>query len=107
MSNNEQRDELAAIYVDTLNRGHGMIDRPKQGVRAADAIIAAGYAKVDHVEYAASHKHAGLEVADEDGDLFTERGYFEDYFDEYGNATLMQRAVGPWMPLEPEAEATP
>lgn len=41
----DQRDELAAIYVDTLNRGHGMIGRPEQGLRAADAILAAGYRK--------------------------------------------------------------
>ena len=39
------RDELAGIYVQTLNAGHGVIDRPEQGLRAADAILAAGYTK--------------------------------------------------------------
>lgn len=39
------RDELAAIYVETLNRGHGVIERPEQGLKAADAILAAGYRK--------------------------------------------------------------
>lgn len=38
-------DELAAIYVETLNRGHGMIERQEQGILAAASILAAGYSK--------------------------------------------------------------
>ncbi len=40
-----ERDELAKIYVDTLNAGHGVVNRPAQGLRAAAAILAAGYRK--------------------------------------------------------------
>lgn len=37
--------EIAGIYIDTINRGHGVITRFEQGNRAAEAILAAGYRK--------------------------------------------------------------
>lgn len=102
----DQRDELARIALDVMFPPNGSLPDdpmtwPATVHKIADAVLAAGYSKADHTEYAADHKFAGLEFADEDDALFTERDYFEGYFDEYGNATLMQREVGPWVPLEP------
>jgi hypothetical protein len=54
------RDELAGIYMYTLNMGHGMVSRPEQGNRAADAILAAGYRKPRIIGYA---------VVDRDGHM--------------------------------------
>ena len=45
-----ERDELAGIYMYILNMGHGMIPRPEQGNRAADAILSAGYRKPRTIE---------------------------------------------------------
>ena len=121
-SNTTQRDELARelFIADNSNqsREQSIVDwewfeatdnyrgRIQHYKDMAAGMIAAGYSKVDHVEYAAAHKHAGLEFADEDDELFADRAYFKEYFEEYGNATLMQRTVGPWVPLEPTTEAT-
>lgn len=38
-------DDLAEIYVRTLNNGHGVMERSEQGIIAAAAIISAGYRK--------------------------------------------------------------
>lgn len=48
-----QLAELAGIYTDTLNRGHGIISRFEQGNRAAEKILAAGYRKPRVIETAA------------------------------------------------------
>lgn len=96
MSNEERGpvDDLAQ-FIRHIDGDHSM------GAGAlAEAIVGAGYFKADHTEYAADHKHSALEFSDEDGDLFTDRAEFEWTFEEYGNVTLMQRTVGPWVPLE-------
>lgn len=102
MNNNERGpvDDLAQ-FIRRIDGNHSM------GAGAlAEAIINAGYFKVDHIEYAADHKYAGLEFVDEDGELYTDRATFERDFEDFRNATLMQRTVGPWVPIEPTTEAT-
>lgn len=65
------RDELARIYIDTLNRGHGMIERSEQGNRAADAILAAGYRKPRTLGFIVVD--AETKQIDWDGDLHPSR----------------------------------
>ena len=117
MSKESARDELARdiFLADNANGPEEQMlkdwaitkqDRPiavSYCYAIADGLIAKGYGKADHVEYAADHKHAGLEFADEDDELYADRAAFERDFEDFHNATLMQRRVGPWIPLEPSA----
>lgn len=88
---NTERDELASIIDD---RWHGYGYNP-QG--AADAILAAGYRRIDHTEYALDHKSSDLQFTDDEGDLWTDEDYVKHYASEYGDtAPLMKRHVTEW-----------
>lgn len=93
----EQLNEMRATITKTLGTSP---DAAGQADQIAEALAAAGFVKEDHVEYAADHKHSGTDVVDEDGDLWADRYEFEEYYEEYGSVTLLQRSVGPWVPLE-------
>jgi hypothetical protein len=105
------RDELAALLFTTDNckavSPWSEWEHSKQEPRLveyvyamADALIAAGYVKADHTEYAADHRFSDIEFTDEDGELWTDREDFEEYFKEYGGCKLVQRHVTPWEPVK-------
>lgn len=97
-----ERDELADLIQDVGEYIPGShADDYISPTKAADAILAAGYRKVDHIEYAADHALADMEATDEDGALWTDRDDFEDFYEDYARDTtkLLQRHVTAWEPL--------
>lgn len=93
----EQLNEMRSIITNILGASPAAAGQADQ---IAEALASADFVKSDHIEYAADHKRSGMDVVDEDGDLWESRPDFEEYYEEYGSVTLLQRSVGPWVPLE-------
>lgn len=93
----DQLNEMRSTITKTLGTSPAAAGQADQ---ITEALAAAGFVQADHIEYAADHKHSGMDVVDEDGDLWESRPDFEEYYEEYGSVTLLQRSVGPWVPLE-------
>lgn len=104
-----ERDELAKVIY-TSHRGNTQVDlldnRRLQGSQlawarfAADTLIAAGYRKTDHTEYALDHNRSDLQFTDDDGELWTDEDDFREYAEEYGDSMqMMRRRVTEWEPL--------
>lgn len=96
--NSEQLAEMRSIITKTLGTSPAAA---WQADAIAEALSAAGFIKGDHVEYSADHKHTHMDVVDDDGDIMDDRDTFVECYEEYDGVTLLQRSVGPWVPLEP------
>lgn len=96
----EQLAEMTTIIAGVLAPEGATEATRQQATEISEALTAAGFVKADHIEYAANHRHSGVDVVDEDGDLWADRYEFEEHYEEYGSVTLLQRSVSPWIPLE-------
>ena len=97
--------ELSGIYIDTLNRGHGIISRFEQGIRAAEAIIAAGYRKqrIITAEDELAGLRQGAVILSEQGGIFQQfNGYWLEPANSYGHH-LDEIALPVTVLYEPEA----
>jgi len=101
------RDELALILVNAQRARYSLPPRTTTAYCSescwaeADAILAAGYVKADHTEYALDHKRSDLQFTDDAGELWTDEDDVKDYADEYGDtAPLVQRHVTAWEPVK-------
>ena len=88
-----EHDELAALIENAYDLNDGMVTFEL----LAHAILAAGYRRIDHTEYALDHKSSDLQFTDDEGDLWTDEDYVKHYASEYGDtAPLMKRHVTEW-----------
>ena len=60
----------------------------------------AAYMNTLTTEWAGDHKHADIELTDEDGEPFVSEEDAIDNFADYPNTTVVSRKVTPWTPVD-------
>lgn len=100
----EQGIDQATVALVILTKGAvHKIDSGKEWVRLrkeAEKIISA-YLNELPIEYAAKHKHAGIQTEDDEGYKFENEAHFRRNFEDYGdNVTLLSRRAEAWSELQ-------
>lgn len=76
-----------------------------KGATPAMLLAAAGLGNLGalSIEYAGKHKHAGIELTDEDDRPFEDEAHAVSNYADYPNCTVVWRKVTEWIPLGEEA----